>query len=181
MRDTVRDVFFGIVTPTSTAVPDTGAALPEGSTLESVMAGRSWREALAGMYYVKPNYVGRSSHLCNAGFVVLPASRGIKLGLALGRSFLHFAPLLSKRFFSFKTRACVSDKLSCPTTEYRGSVFNLVYASNGASAAIWDRLGFTRTGVIPGGGRLKVGDNGSGLQACPLFESGTLADFMLAI
>ncbi|BGP12894.1 hypothetical protein JCM10213v2_000811 [Rhodosporidiobolus nylandii] len=105
----------------------------EGYSLESVRAGRDWKECVLGMYYVKPNYPGRSSHLCNGGFVVPSHHRGLKIGSTLGRSYLHFAPLCG----------------------YAGSVFNLVYVSNVASVRIWDGLGFKRAGLIPGAGKLK--------------------------
>jgi len=72
------------------------------------------------------------SQNCNAGFVVPNHHRGLRIGSTLGRSYLHFAPLLG----------------------YRGSVFNLVYISNAASVRIWDALGFKRAGVIPKAGRL---------------------------
>ena len=60
------------------------------------------------------------------------------MGLALGRAYLVFAPLLG----------------------YKSSVFNLVFVNNKASLAIWDRLGFTRVGLIPNAGRLKNADGG---------------------
>ncbi|CAO1637623.1 unnamed protein product [Parajaminaea phylloscopi] len=100
-----------------------------GASLESL----DWRRALACFYYVKPNYPGRSSHICNGGFVVPEWNRGLGLGGLAGRSFLHYAPALG----------------------YRASVFNLVYKTNAASLAIWERLGFTKVGVIPGAGLLK--------------------------
>lgn len=90
--------------------------------------------AVAGFYYIKPNYPGRSSHLCNAGFVVPPINRGLGLGGVLGRSFLHFGPHAG----------------------YKGSVFNLVYVNNMASVKIWQRLGFTIVGRLPMAGSLKT-------------------------
>ncbi|KAI8454545.1 hypothetical protein BY996DRAFT_7088007 [Phakopsora pachyrhizi] len=88
---------------------------------------------IVGMHYIKPNYPGRSSHLCNGGFVVDPRYRGYRFGKALAKSFLHYAPKLG----------------------YKGSVFNLVYTNNHSSVAIWDSLGFNRVGLIPRAGRLK--------------------------
>ncbi len=87
----------------------------------------------------QPNYPGRSSHLCNAGFVVPPSSRGLGVGTLAGRSFLYYGPRLG----------------------YLGSVFNLVYDTNQASARIWDRLGFDRVGKIPGAGLMRVGAGGA--------------------
>ncbi|GJN91742.1 hypothetical protein Rhopal_004765-T1 [Rhodotorula paludigena] len=133
------DCFIGLL---DTAAPaelgDASAGLDRepGLTLEKVAAGRDWKECVLGMYYVKPNYPGRSSHLCNGGFVVPSVHRGLRVGSTLGRSYLHFAPLCG----------------------YRGSVFNLVYVSNEASVRIWDGLGFQRAGLIPGAGKLKRKD-----------------------
>ncbi|GAA5857250.1 hypothetical protein JCM8547_009398 [Rhodosporidiobolus lusitaniae] len=129
------DCFIGLLDVATPEMADVSAGLDreEGYSLESVRAGRDWKDCVLGMYYVKPNYPGRSSHLCNGGFVVPSHHRGLRVGSTLGRSYLHFAPLLG----------------------YRGSVFNLVYVSNEASVRIWDGLGFKRAGLIPGAGKLK--------------------------
>lgn len=81
-----------------------------GSTLELVAeiekaTKGDWELRVAGFYYIKPNYPGRASHICNAGFVVPPRNRGLGLGVVLGQSFLHYAPAIG----------------------YRSSVFNLVF------------------------------------------------------
>ncbi|KAF8342920.1 uncharacterized protein EI90DRAFT_3143489 [Cantharellus anzutake] len=69
------DVFIGIAyLPNST-----NGVIP--TDLEQARSGREWKDCVAGAYYVKPNYPGRSSHICNAGFI----------------SFLHYAPLLGYR------------------------------------------------------------------------------------
>jgi len=99
--------------------------------LEEARNERDWSECILGAYYVKPNYPGRSSHICNAGFITFPASRSLGIGTLLGTSYVHNAPLLG----------------------YRASVFNLVYASNVASLRIWERLGFEKVGKIPGAGK----------------------------
>ncbi|KAG6813516.1 hypothetical protein H0H92_010221 [Tricholoma furcatifolium] len=74
-------------------------------------AGRPWSECVAGFYYIKPNYPGRSSHICNAGFVVPPSQRCKGYGSLLAKSYLDYAPRLG----------------------YQASVFNLVYVNNIAS------------------------------------------------
>ncbi|TNY21356.1 hypothetical protein DMC30DRAFT_416112 [Rhodotorula diobovata] len=132
------DCFVGLLDAAPADLGDASAGMDrdEGLTLESVAAGRDWRDCVLGMYYVKPNYPGRSSHLCNGGFVVPSVHRGLRVGSTLGRSYLHFAPLCG----------------------YRGSVFNLVYTNNVASVKIWDGLGFQRAGLIPGAGNLKGSD-----------------------
>ncbi|KAG7746237.1 hypothetical protein KL912_004497 [Ogataea haglerorum] len=90
-------------------------------------------EKFLGSYYIKPNYPGRSSHNCNAGFLVSSKHRGMGIGKLLGQSYLEYAPKLG----------------------YRYSVFNLVYETNKASSRIWDNLGFERIGRVPGAGYLK--------------------------
>ncbi|KAB5592475.1 L-azetidine-2-carboxylic acid acetyltransferase [Ceratobasidium theobromae] len=75
-----------------------------------------------------------SYYICNAGFVVRPRFRRLGIGKVLGESYVRNAPRLG----------------------YKASVFNLVYANNAGSLAIWDRLGFTRAGLIPKAGRLKT-------------------------
>ncbi|GAA5952903.1 hypothetical protein JCM21900_004259 [Sporobolomyces salmonicolor] len=129
------DCFVGLldIAPAELGDASSGVDREAGYSIESVRAGRDWRECVLGMYYVKPNYPGRSSHNCNGGFVVPNHHRGLRIGSTLGRSYLHFAPLLG----------------------YRGSVFNLVYVSNEASVRIWDALGFKRVGLIPKAGCLK--------------------------
>ncbi|SOV03009.1 related to l-azetidine-2-carboxylic acid acetyltransferase [Ustilago sp. UG-2017a] len=119
----------------STAVPEEGLEVSDVSSLPD-LSSLEYTTQVGGYYYIKPNYPGRSSHLCNAGFVVPPTGRGLGLGGVLGRSFLHFGPAAG----------------------YKGSVFNLVYVNNMASVKIWQRLGFTIVGRLPMAGALKTED-----------------------
>lgn len=96
-----------------------------------------WHECFLGYFYVKPNYVGRSSHVCNGGFVVNHSRRGLGLGKEMGLQYLSYAPRLG----------------------YVYSVFNLVYETNTASCRIWDSLGFQRIGYIKNVAVLKGEDN----------------------
>ncbi|KAI7886450.1 acyl-CoA N-acyltransferase [Lichtheimia hyalospora FSU 10163] len=92
-----------------------------------------YEDKVLGMYYVKPNYPGRCSHICNGGFFTSPMHRGYGAGVAMAETFLITAPGLG----------------------YKASVFNLVFANNEASIRIWERLGFSRVGCIPQAARLK--------------------------
>ncbi|OAV94911.1 hypothetical protein PTTG_04669 [Puccinia triticina 1-1 BBBD Race 1] len=140
-----HDIFIGVLDafPAARETPDGHHAnREEGVSIDKIqphflldlISDRPLQETIAGIYYIKPNYPGRSAHCCNGGFVVDPRHRGRKIGKTLARSFLHYAPLLG----------------------YRASVFNLVYKNNLASVAIWDSLGFQRVGLIPQAGRLKT-------------------------
>lgn len=100
---------------------------------EEVVEGRDWSKECLGSFYIKPNYPGRSSHVCNAGFLVTDASRNRGVGRLMGETYLEWAPKLG----------------------YTYSVFNLVYETNVASCKIWDGLGFKRIGRVKGCGNLK--------------------------
>lgn len=112
------------------------AAVMLWGTIEStheLLEGSHWNAECLGSYYIKPNYPGRSSHICNAGFLVTNAARNKGVGRLLGESYLDWAPKLG----------------------YTYSVFNLVYETNVASCRIWDALGFKRIGKVKGAGNLK--------------------------
>ncbi len=82
--------------------------------------------ALAGGYYVKPNFVGRGAHIANAGYFLEEAHRGSGLGR---RMVIH--SLDEARRLGF-------DALQ----------FNLVFASNPARQ-MYRELGFQEIGMIP--------------------------------
>ncbi|KAF9366926.1 hypothetical protein BGX34_000045 [Mortierella sp. NVP85] len=94
---------------------------------------KDWEKDLLGFFYIKPNFPGRCSHICNGGFVVNPIHRGLGIGSILGKSFLKLVPIIG----------------------YKSSMFNLVFESNVASIKLWRRLGFKEIGRIPKAGRLR--------------------------
>ncbi|KAH6873268.1 histone acetyltransferase Spt10 [Alternaria rosae] len=100
---------------------------------EMARRGCDWERECLGSFYIKPNYPGRSSHVCNGGFLVTDASRNRGVGRLMGETYLDWAPKLG----------------------YTYSVFNLVYETNVASCRIWDALGFKRIGRVKGCGNLK--------------------------
>lgn len=100
---------------------------------EDLIEDRDWATECLGSFYIKPNYPGRSSHVCNAGFLVTNVTRNRGVGRLMGEAYLDWAPKLG----------------------YTYSVFNLVYETNVASCRIWDALGFKRIGRVKGCGNLK--------------------------
>lgn len=54
----------------------------------------SWEGLCLGSFYTKPNYPGRSSHVCNAGFLVAEGTRGKGVGRKMGEVYLDWAPKL---------------------------------------------------------------------------------------
>ncbi|KAL4932612.1 GNAT family N-acetyltransferase [Aspergillus undulatus] len=116
---------FGVV-----AVLDSEAEKESEGLTEA--AERDWERECLGTFYIKPNYPGRCSHVCNAGFITTSAARNRGVGMVMGRAYLQYAPLLG----------------------YKYSVFNLVFENNTASVKIWERLGFSVIGRVPGCARL---------------------------
>jgi GNAT superfamily N-acetyltransferase len=82
---------------------------------------------LVGAYYVKPNFVGKASHISNAGYFVLESYRGKGLGRRLVEHSLREARRLG----------------------FDAMQFNLVFASNPA-CQMYRQLGFQEVGRIPG-------------------------------
>ncbi|RMJ21828.1 histone acetyltransferase Spt10 [Aspergillus sp. HF37] len=119
---------FGVV---AIAGPEDGL-----KALDRLGDDRDWETDCLGTFYVKPNYPGRCSHICNAGFLTTPAARGKGVALAMGEAYLEYAPKLG----------------------YKYSVFNLVFANNVPSIRTWEKLGFSVIGRIPGAGRLANSD-----------------------
>lgn len=56
--------------------------------------GADWEKLCLGTFYTKPNYPGRSSHVCNAGFVTTDASRNRGVGRLMGEQYVKWAPKL---------------------------------------------------------------------------------------
>jgi len=84
---------------------------------------------ICGLYILHPNNVGRCGHICNASYAVERTMRGYGIGKAL-----------------------VSDCLSrAGSFGYRILQFNAVVATNTAARKLYEQLGFTQLGTIPGG------------------------------
>jgi len=86
-----------------------------------------------GTFYIKPNYPGRCSEICNSGFITNCKFRRKGVATICGRAYLRMAKDLG----------------------YRASVFNLVFDINKPSIRIWQRLGFIRIGTVPKCAQLK--------------------------
>lgn len=107
--------------------------LGDSSTLEGP---KQWEKECLGTFYIKPNYPGRASHICTAGFLVNAGIRGKGIGRTLTDCFLQWAPRLG----------------------YTYCVFNLVFETNAPARRIWETLNFKRIGRIKSAGILKGHD-----------------------
>lgn len=104
--------------------------LGDSPTLEGP---KQWEKECLGTFFIKPNYPGRASHICTAGFLVNAGIRGKGIGRTLTDCFLQWAPRLS----------------------YTYCVFNLVFETNVAARRIWESLNFRRIGRVKSAGILK--------------------------
>ncbi|UJR30539.1 hypothetical protein I4U23_018069 [Adineta vaga] len=89
-------------------------------------------ENILGTFYIKPNFPGRCSHICNGGFITATPHRHQGIGKIMALAFLQIAPLLG----------------------YKASMFNLVFANNIPSIRLWRSLGFQEIGRVPNAGLL---------------------------
>lgn len=64
-------------------------------------AGEDWDRRCLGTFYIKPNYPGRSSHVCNGGFIVTDAARNRGVGRLMGEGYLDWAPKLVSILFAW--------------------------------------------------------------------------------
>lgn len=84
-----------------------------------------------GLYILHPNNVGRCGHLCNASYAVDRELRGKHIGEQLVVHCMKQAKELG----------------------YRVLQFNAVVATNRGAMHLYEKLGFTKLGTVPGGYR----------------------------
>ncbi len=102
-----------------------------------------------GLYILHPNNVWRCGHICNASYAVGSDSRGRHIGEQLVRDCIVQGARLGFRILQF----------------------NAVVEGNLPARHLYERLGFTQLGTIPGGFRMK---DGSYVNICPYYK--TLGD-----
>ena len=82
---------------------------------------------LLGTYYVKANFEGAASHICNCGYVVSERARG--RGIA--------------------ARMCEHSQREAIARGFRAMQYNLVVSSNEGAVHLWKKMGFAIVGTIP--------------------------------
>ena len=90
---------------------------------------------IVGVYILHPNNVGRCGHICNASFAVKADVRGQNIGEKLVTHCMEKGKELG----------------------YRILQFNAVVAGNEPALHLYEKLGFVKLGVIPGGFLMKDG------------------------
>ena len=90
---------------------------------------------IVGMYILHPNNVGRCGHICNASYAVRKDIRGEHIGEKLVKDCLAMAHEKGFRILQF----------------------NAVVANNLHAIHLYERLGFTGIGTVPGGSHMPDG------------------------
>lgn len=89
---------------------------------------------LLGTYFIKPNQPGLGAHVCNCGYVVAERGRGRGLASAM----------------------CEHSQRIAPEMGFRAMQYNLVVSTNEGAVRLWQKLGFTVVGRLPGAFRHPV-------------------------
>ena len=90
---------------------------------------------IVGLYILHPNNIGRCGHICNASYAVASEVRGKHIGEKMVKDCMRKGKELGFRVLQF----------------------NAVVESNIHARHLYERLGFTQLGTIPGGFRMKDG------------------------
>ncbi|MCD7844019.1 MAG: GNAT family N-acetyltransferase [Clostridiales bacterium] len=124
-----RVVEDGVAFPQMEALDeDSGAAFFAQQSFTGVAADTETGQVV-GMYILHPNNVGRCGHICNASYAVRADLRGQHIGEALVRHSLEKGRELGFRVLQF----------------------NAVVCSNVHALRLYEKLGFVRLGIVPGG------------------------------
>lgn len=82
---------------------------------------------ILGTYYMRPNQAGGGRHVCNCGYMTLPAATG--RGIA--------------------RRMCEHSLAHARSRGYRAMQFNFVVSTNERAVRLWQSLGFETVGRLP--------------------------------
>jgi L-amino acid N-acyltransferase YncA len=83
---------------------------------------------IVGSYIFRANQPGRGAHVANASFMVSPEARGLGVGKRMGEHCLAEASRLG----------------------FRAMQFNIVVSTNEVAVRLWQQLGFSIVGTLPG-------------------------------
>ncbi len=84
-------------------------------------------EVVVGTYYIKPNAMGPSGHICNCGYMVSSSARG--KGVA--------------------RKMCEHSQQQAIKLGFKAMQFNSVVSTNTVAVNLWKKLGFSIIGTIP--------------------------------
>ncbi len=131
-RDAVWEIFRTVVAAGDTYVFDLEIPREEALAYWFHPGTRTYvaevDRRVVGTSILRPNQPGLGAHVSNAAFMVSPSARGLGIGRAMGEHCLDEARRLG----------------------YRAMQFNFVVSTNEVAVKLWERLGFTIVGTLPG-------------------------------
>ncbi len=84
-------------------------------------------DVVLGTYYIKPNAMGPSSHICNCGYMVATEARGKGIARLM----------------------CEHSQETARDLGFDAMQFNSVVSANEVAVKLWKKLGFQIVGTIP--------------------------------
>lgn len=134
-----NDADFAQVWPFFQAIVAAGDTYAYPRDIDQAKAHHLWMEAprktfvaedngdVLGSYYIKTNFLGPGSHVCNCGYMVSAKARGRGLATAMCQHSLEVARQLG----------------------YKAMQYNSVVATNEGAIRLWQKLGFEIVGRVP--------------------------------
>lgn len=116
---------------TYTYSPYSSEAEIHGAWIEAPAATFVASEAdgrIVGTYFIKPNQPGLGAHVCNCGYVVAPQAQGQGIGSMM----------------------CEHSQAEAIAMGFRAMQFNFVVSTNEGAVRLWEKLGFSVVGRLPG-------------------------------
>lgn len=95
---------------------------PDRETFVAEIGGR-----IVGSYYIRPNQLGRGSHVCNCGYMTANEAAGRGVARAMCAQSLDYAR----------------------SAGFRAMQFNFVVSTNERAVRLWQALGFEIVGTLP--------------------------------
>ncbi|CAD5282522.1 Acetyltransferase [Alteromonas sp. 38] len=83
--------------------------------------------AVLGTYYIRPNAMGPSSHICNCGYMVSPEARGKGIARLM----------------------CEHSQKKAIELGFDAMQYNSVVSTNNVAVRLWEKLGYSIIGTIP--------------------------------
>ena len=132
-EDAIWDIFKAVIAPGDTYVFDPQMSRDEAMAYwyrsdTHTYVAESDDGQIVGTYILRPNQPALGSHVANAAFMVSPSARGLGVGRRMGQHCLDEARRLG----------------------FRAMQFNFVVSTNEPAVRLWQQLGFSIVGTLPG-------------------------------